>query len=71
MPTSSRLGDIILDRYAAGDAHRLSPEAPILVLRPTDKRSSLGGAANVALNIATLGGQTLLIGVIGNGCGRC
>ncbi|HVC62505.1 MAG TPA: D-glycero-beta-D-manno-heptose-7-phosphate kinase [Acetobacteraceae bacterium] len=60
------LGDVILDRYVTGSAHRLSPEAPIPVLRPSANRSTLGGAANVALNIATLGGQTLLIGVIGD-----
>lgn len=60
------LGDVILDRYVAGLAHRLSPEAPIPVLRPTSSRATLGGAANVALNIATLGGQAMLIGVIGD-----
>jgi D-beta-D-heptose 7-phosphate kinase/D-beta-D-heptose 1-phosphate adenosyltransferase len=60
------IGDIILDRYVTGAVHRLSPEAPIPVLRPSADRSTLGGAANVALNIATLGGQAILIGVIGN-----
>jgi len=60
------LGDVILDRYVTGTAHRLSPEAPIPVLRPAGNRSTLGGAANVALNITTLGGQTMLIGVIGD-----
>src|ERR1700733_12678828 len=60
------LGDVILDRYVTGSAHRLSPEAPIPVLRPAGNRSTLGGAANVALNIATLGGQTMLIGVVGD-----
>jgi D-beta-D-heptose 7-phosphate kinase/D-beta-D-heptose 1-phosphate adenosyltransferase len=60
------VGDIILDRYVTGAVHRLSPEAPIPVLRPSDDRSTLGGAANVALNIATLGGQAILVGVIGS-----
>ena len=60
------LGDVILDRYVTGSAHRLSPEAPIPVLRPIGNRSTLGGAANVALNIATLGGTTTLLGVIGD-----
>src|ERR1700683_1053154 len=60
------LGDVILDRYVTGSAHRLSPEAPIPVLRPTGNRSTLGGAANVALNIATLGGATKLLGVVGD-----
>ncbi|HEY0184233.1 MAG TPA: PfkB family carbohydrate kinase, partial [Rhodopila sp.] len=59
------IGDIILDRYVTGSVHRLSPEAPIPVLRPADNRCTLGGAANVALNIATLGGQAILVGVIG------
>ncbi|MFL5282418.1 MAG: D-glycero-beta-D-manno-heptose-7-phosphate kinase [Rhodopila sp.] len=60
------IGDIILDRYVTGAVHRLSPEAPIPVLRPGNDRSTLGGAANVALNIATLGGRATLVGVIGN-----
>ena len=60
------IGDIILDRYVTGAVHRLSPEAPIPVLRPSDDRLTLGGAANVALNIATLGGRAILVGVIGN-----
>ena len=60
------IGDVILDRYVTGLVHRLSPEAPIPVLRPDDNRCTLGGAANVALNIATLGGQATLIGVIGS-----
>jgi D-beta-D-heptose 7-phosphate kinase / D-beta-D-heptose 1-phosphate adenosyltransferase len=60
------LGDIMLDRYVSGSSSRLSPEAPIPVLRPTSRRVTLGGAANVALNIATLGGQAALVGVIGD-----
>lgn len=60
------VGDIILDRYVKGGVHRLSPEAPIPVLRPNDRHATLGGAANVALNIATLGGQAILAGVIGD-----
>ncbi|MFL5252424.1 MAG: D-glycero-beta-D-manno-heptose-7-phosphate kinase [Rhodopila sp.] len=60
------IGDIILDRYVTGAVHRLSPEAPIPVLRPGNDRSTLGGAANVALNIAALGGRATLVGVIGN-----
>ena len=60
------IGDIILDRYVSGAVSRLSPEAPIPVLRPNGDRCTLGGAANVALNIATLGGQAILVGVIGD-----
>jgi D-beta-D-heptose 7-phosphate kinase/D-beta-D-heptose 1-phosphate adenosyltransferase len=60
------VGDIILDRYVTGAAGRLSPEAPIPVLRPQNRRATLGGAANVALNITTLGGQAVLAGVVGD-----
>ena len=60
------LGDVMLDRYVTGNAARLSPEAPIPVLRPTLSRTTLGGAANVALNVATLGARAALVGVIGN-----
>ena len=67
--TSARvlvIGDVILDRYISGGVHRLSPEAPIPVLRPISNHCTLGGAANVALNIATLGGKAILVGVIGD-----
>ena len=60
------LGDVMLDRYVIGHASRLSPEAPIPVLRPSARRATVGGAANVALNVATLGGQVLIVGVIGD-----
>lgn len=60
------LGDVMLDRYVSGTASRLSPEAPIPVLRPSVRRATLGGAANVALNVATLGGHAALVGVIGS-----
>src|ERR1700722_4911633 len=60
------LGDVMLDRYVSGSASRLSPEAPLPVLRPDARRATVGGAANVALNVATLGGQVALVGVIGD-----
>src|SRR3954465_2050336 len=60
------IGDIILDRYVTGTVHRLSPEAPIPVLRPANDRCTLGGAANVAPNIAPLGARSPLGGVTGN-----
>jgi D-beta-D-heptose 7-phosphate kinase/D-beta-D-heptose 1-phosphate adenosyltransferase len=60
------VGDLILDRYVVGSVQRLSPEAPIPVLRPSRHQATLGGAANVALNIATLGGQAWLAGVVGD-----
>jgi D-beta-D-heptose 7-phosphate kinase / D-beta-D-heptose 1-phosphate adenosyltransferase len=59
------VGDVMLDRYVNGTAGRLSPEAPIPVLRPTHSHATLGGAANVALNVAVLGGQAKLLGVVG------
>lgn len=59
------VGDVILDRYVIGGVHRLSPEAPIPVLRPNAHRATLGGSANVAMNITTLGGQATLVGVVG------
>src|SRR5271156_5102136 len=60
------VGDLILDRYVVGSVQRLSPEAPIPVLRPNRQQATLGGAANVALNIATLGGEGWLAGVVGD-----
>jgi len=60
------LGDVMLDRYVTGNATRLSPEAPIPVLRPRSRRATLGGAGNVALNVATLGGHAALVGVVGD-----
>lgn len=60
------LGDVMLDRYVSGSVSRLSPEAPIPVLRPQARRTTPGGAANVALNIVALGGSVTLVGVIGD-----
>jgi len=59
------LGDVMLDRYVSGEVSRISPEAPIPVLRVTGSRAALGGAANVAHNVAALGARAILIGVIG------
>ena len=60
------VGDIILDRYSAGVASRLSPEAPVPVLRQVRRSARLGGAANVAANVAALGGRSWLLGIIGD-----
>ena len=49
------IGDIMLDRYWHGDVTRISPEAPVPVLRVRHQEERLGGAANVALNIKALG----------------
>ncbi|MBE9609451.1 D-glycero-beta-D-manno-heptose-7-phosphate kinase [Chitinilyticum piscinae] len=60
------VGDVMLDRYWFGDVERISPEAPVPVARilRTDERA--GGAANVARNIAALGGQAYLLAVVGD-----
>ena len=58
-------GDIILDRYISGIVDRVSPEAPVPVLKPSNEEIRLGGAANVALNLSSLGSNTTLIGVTG------
>ena len=63
------IGDLILDRYVTGQAGRLSPEAPIPVLRPSATRATAGGAANVAANIAELGGRAILVGLVGQDAG--
>ena len=63
------LGDIMLDRYSYGDIERLNPENPAAPLVHRDKNREeykLGGAANVAANVATLLERVLLLGAIGN-----
>jgi D-beta-D-heptose 7-phosphate kinase / D-beta-D-heptose 1-phosphate adenosyltransferase len=60
------LGDVMLDRYVAGEVSRISPEAPIPVLRVTGSRTTLGGAANVAHNVAAMGARAILLGVVGD-----
>ncbi len=59
------VGDIMLDRYLWGDCSRISPEAPVPVVEIEKEEHLLGGAANVANNIAALGGAAELIGVVG------
>jgi D-beta-D-heptose 7-phosphate kinase/D-beta-D-heptose 1-phosphate adenosyltransferase len=60
------IGDIMLDRYVLGDVRRISPEAPIPVLRATGHTHVLGGAANVAQNVIEMGAGCILIGVVGD-----
>ncbi len=60
------IGDVMLDRYWSGQATRISPEAPVPVVKVKSVEDRIGGAANVALNIAKLGGQVTLLGVIGD-----
>jgi len=60
------IGDLILDRYIWGKVNRISPEAPVPVVEVTDENFLLGGASNVANNIAALGGRATIVGVAGN-----
>jgi len=60
------VGDLILDRYILGDVDRISPEAPVPVLRHAQRYERAGGAANVAMNLAGLGCQALLAGFWGD-----
>jgi len=59
------IGDLMLDRYILGDVERISPEAPVPVLRHAQRYERAGGAANVAMNLAGLGCQALLAGFWG------
>lgn len=59
------LGDIMLDHYVCGCVERISPEAPVPVLDVQSEEYRLGGAANVALNIRSLGAEVILAGVCG------
>lgn len=60
------VGDLMLDKYIWGSVKRISPEAPVPVVEVETEQTRLGGAANVAKNIQSLGGTPLLVGVIGN-----
>ena len=59
------VGDVMLDRYWYGSVDRISPEAPVPIVRITREEERNGGAANVAYNIVTLGGQASLLTVVG------
>lgn len=59
------VGDAMLDVYLRGDVDRISPEAPVPVVRVRDKRMALGGAANVAQNVVALGAHCELVCVVG------
>ena len=63
------IGDLMLDRYFWGTVSRISPEAPVPVVEVDEESTRLGGAANVANNIASLGGVPIMIGVVGNDAG--
>ena len=60
------IGDLMLDRYIYGAVRRISPEAPVPVVKVTHEKGMPGGASNVACNIQTLGGQGTVAGVVGD-----
>ena len=60
------VGDAMLDIYLAGDAERISPEAPVPVVTVRGRRYALGGAANVAANVAAIGAECRLVAVVGD-----
>jgi rfaE bifunctional protein kinase chain/domain len=59
------IGDAMLDIYLSGDVDRVSPEAPVPVVRVRDRRHALGGAANVAQNVAAIGARCDLVAAVG------
>jgi D-beta-D-heptose 7-phosphate kinase/D-beta-D-heptose 1-phosphate adenosyltransferase len=60
------LGDLMLDEWIIGDALRISPEAPVPVVRHRERRIAPGGAANVAMNLLSLGAKVHICGVVGD-----
>ncbi len=60
------LGDVMLDRYVEGRAHRVSPEAPVPVVKVEGEWDAVGGAGNVAANVRALGAECDLVGVVGD-----
>ena len=60
------VGDVMLDKYIWGDVGRISPEAPVPVVRTTHQSHQPGGAANVAVNLSRLGAQVEVIGFTGD-----
>ena len=60
------VGDCMLDRYWMGDVNRISPEAPVPVIAVQETEKRMGGAANVAMNIASVGAQPILLSILGD-----
>ena len=60
------VGDLILDRYVFGDAERVSPEAPVPVMKALSRESRPGGAGSVAADIRALDAQVICLGVVGD-----
>jgi rfaE bifunctional protein kinase chain/domain len=65
--TALVIGDVMIDAYYWGKVERISPEAPVPVVQVQQKENRLGGAANVALNIKSLGGKAIICSVVGDG----
>ncbi|MBW2984843.1 D-glycero-beta-D-manno-heptose-7-phosphate kinase [Candidatus Woesearchaeota archaeon] len=59
------IGDVMLDKYIVGDVSRISPEAPVQVVKVTSEGFAPGGAANVANNLSALGGSSFMVGIVG------
>src|ERR671917_1886029 len=59
------VGDAMLDVYLRGDVDRISPEAPVPVVRVRERKLALGGAANVAQNVAAVGARCALVAAVG------
>ena len=60
------VGDLMIDRYVSGSVDRVSPEAPVPVVRVEHERSAIGGAGNVAANVAALGSTCTVVGCVGD-----
>lgn len=60
------IGDVMLDKYFYGEVKRISPEAPVPITHVTEEKETLGGAANVAHNLALMGCQTAICGFVGS-----
>src|SRR5687767_7329621 len=60
------VGDAMLDEYLVGEVDRISPEAPVPVVRVRERRYALGGAANVAQNVVAIGAECRLVAAIGD-----
>ncbi len=59
------VGDVMLDRYLSGEVERVSPEAPVPIVKAERRRSALGGAANVAAGVHAIGAECDVVGVVG------
>lgn len=66
MPRILIIGDLMLDHYVWGSVERISPEAPVQILKITHENNRLGGASNVALNLIALGAKAHICGIIGD-----